>query len=368
VLLEVGVRFLHLLPDRFWEPDPLLGARLTPGKSGWWTQEEREFVIPIRINSHGLRDVEHEYAKPAGVYRVLVLGDSFIEAMHVPLEATFGRRLESELAKSGRRVEVVSAGVSGYGTAGAVLFFEREGVRYDPDLVLLAFYPGNDVGNNDEVIEDTLRPVYDAGGKLERITGSGSSSGGRDVGLNASAAYRFLRKMILTQPTFAKRMSDIGLLRRDAVRQAPLKDGIPTAYGVYAEPLSAEWEHAWKRTESLLTRLQKAVADEGARLAIAVLTTREAIYPDTWDQILSQYPEMRRRQWSLDAPQRRLLAWCAAAGAECVQLDSAFRRERDAGAEPLHFAHDGHWTAAGHQLAAAEMKTFIERQQWLPPQ
>jgi hypothetical protein len=117
VLLEVGVRFLHLLPDRFWEPDPLLGARLTPGKSGWWTQEEREFVIPIRINSHGLRDVEHEYAKPAGVYRVLVLGDSFIEAMHVPLEATFGRRLESELAKTGRRVEVVSAGVSGYGTA-----------------------------------------------------------------------------------------------------------------------------------------------------------------------------------------------------------------------------------------------------------
>lgn len=370
LLLEAGVRWLHLLPDRFWEPDPVLGARLTAGKSGWWTQEEREFLIHIQINSHGLRDVEHEYVKPAGVYRILILGDSFIEALQVPLEETLGRRLETELRDAGRRVEVISAGVSGYGTAGAVLFFEREGVRYNPDLVVLAFYPGNDVGNNSETIEATLRPVYGSDGELQRIEGAGKpETGARDGWLNRSAAVRYLRKVVLTrQPALAEIMKNLGLIRTEAIRQAPQREGIPVAYGVYAEPLAPEWDDAWKRTERLLGRLRKAVGDTGGRLLIAVLTTREQIYPDTWERTLLQYPGMRSRQWNLDAPQARLSRWCAAAGADCVQLDSSFRQARDAGAEPLHFQHDGHWTAAGHGLAAKELTTFIERQRWLPLQ
>lgn len=369
VLLEVGVRWLHLLPDRFWEPDPVLGVRLIPGKSGWWTQEEREFVVPIQINSHGLRDVEHEYAKPAGVYRILILGDSFIEAMHVPLEDTVGRQLERELGQMGRRVEVVSAGVSGYGTAGAVLFFEREGVRYQPDLVLLAFYPGNDVGNNSEVIEDTLRPVYAADGTLLSIAGAGAAQGGTSAGwLSRSAAYRYVRRLVLTrQPALAEFLSRAGLLRSEAIRRPPQQAGIPVAYGVYAETLSPDWESAWQRTEGLLARLQGAVRSAGAELVIVILTTRERIYPDTWEQILQRYPAMQSRRWVLDAPQRRLLAWCAAAGVDCLSLEETFRRASQAGAGPLHFMHDGHWTAAGHRLAAAELKSFIERQGWLPP-
>jgi len=48
-MLEVGVRSLHLVPDRFWEPDPVVGVRLIPGHRGWWTQEDREFVVPVEI-------------------------------------------------------------------------------------------------------------------------------------------------------------------------------------------------------------------------------------------------------------------------------------------------------------------------------
>jgi hypothetical protein len=84
--MEVGVRLLHLEPDRFWQPDPLLGTRPVPGRSGWWTQEDREFVVPVTINSHGWRDVERPVDKPPGTTRVLVLGDSFAEALQVPLD------------------------------------------------------------------------------------------------------------------------------------------------------------------------------------------------------------------------------------------------------------------------------------------
>jgi len=144
-LLEIGVRWMHLVPDRFWEPDPVLGVRLTPGARGWWTQEEREFLVPVEVNHLGLRDRERDHAKPPGVFRVLLLGDSFVEAMHVPIEATIGYRLEEALnTPGGPRVEVLNAGVSGYGTASEVLFFEREGKRYAPDVVVLAFYPAEE--------------------------------------------------------------------------------------------------------------------------------------------------------------------------------------------------------------------------------
>ena len=310
LMLEVGVRGLHLLPDRFWEPDPLLGARLVPGASGWWTQEEREFVIPIEINQHGRRDVERPWAKPAGTRRVLVLGDSFTEAMQVRLEETYVRRLESALHDRGDvgPVEVLSGGVSGYGTAGAALSFERDLHRYEPDLVLLAFYPGNDVQNNSAELEDRLPPVYGEDGTLERV--GGNPRGPRAGLIPEWKSYRYLRKLILTQqPQLARLLVDWGLVKPQAMRGVPMHDGVPTAYGVFAVPRDEAWSDAWVRTEALLDRLHASVRDHDARLAVAVVTMRDQIYPEYWQEILRQHPAMQSRQWDLGQPQRRLERW-----------------------------------------------------------
>ena len=126
VALEVGVRILHLEPDRFWEPDALIGSRHIAGKAGWWTQEDREFVVPVAINAQGWRDVERPASKPEGTLRVLVLGDSFAEAMQVPLEDSFPRRLEAELNGMQKKpVEVVNTGLSGFGTCCMFTYFRE---------------------------------------------------------------------------------------------------------------------------------------------------------------------------------------------------------------------------------------------------
>lgn len=369
VALEVGIRILHLVPDRFWEPDPVLGVRLIPGHSGWWTQEDREFVVPVRINRHGLRDLEHEYAKPAGVYRILVLGDSFVEAMHVPLDATFPRLLEQRLNASGgaAHVEVVSAGVSGYGTAGEVLFFEREGKRYQPDLVLLAFYPGNDVKNNSPALEETLKPVYAADGTVQQVVSVGSphaATGWRGA-LTQSAAYHYFRQLLLVRhPELAQRLIRRGWLRSDALRVAPEQDGIPREYGVYAAA-TPEWQEAWTHTEQLLGQLQQAATSAGARFAIAILSTRDQVYPQWWQEVLQQHPRMQGQQWDLAAPERRVVGWCEAHHVPCIGLSTAFR-DAAGRTEALHFHHDGHWTVAGHRLAAVTLSEFLEQQRLVP--
>lgn len=91
-------------------------------------------------NSAGFRDVEHAVAKPSGVYRVVVLGDSIAAGLRVErYEDTFPAILEKLLRERGLNAEVINLAVSGYNTQQEVELFKEKGLRYRPDLVLVAY-------------------------------------------------------------------------------------------------------------------------------------------------------------------------------------------------------------------------------------
>jgi len=355
LILEAGVRILHLVPDRFWRPDPLLGTALVPDAHGWWTQEEHEFFVPVTINAAGRRDLDRPVAKAPGTFRILLLGDSFVEALQVPIEETFARGLERALTRPrGPTVEVVSMGVSGYGTAGEYLWYREIGRRFDADLVLLSFYPGNDVRNNSPTLEPALRPIYAPDGTLQRVDGGRGGDGAARAG-GWSKAYTYLRKLVLSrQPVLAARLAEWGLVDRAALRPLPVQAGVPVDYWVFATPPPPDWQDAWVHTEGLLRALRDAVRADGAELVVMVVTSREQVYPADWEALQETYPALRASSWDLDGPERRVLGWCAGEQVDCVALSPAFRAARD-GAPRLHWHFDGHWTAAGHALAAQTM-------------
>ena len=71
-------------------------------------------------NSRGYYDIERVIRKHQGTYRVIVVGDSFVESIQVPLAMTFSQILERMLdSKSsgipGRQFEVIALGNSGSG-------------------------------------------------------------------------------------------------------------------------------------------------------------------------------------------------------------------------------------------------------------
>ena len=121
--------------DRVLIHDPLLGWKPVAGARKWYTSEEAPYLI--EINSKGLRDHEYPYEKPAGVFRILFLGDSFVFGSG---GVESGRRFTELLESSTPRLEVVNAGVPGYSPDQEFLFLQSEGHRYQPDLVVVGLF------------------------------------------------------------------------------------------------------------------------------------------------------------------------------------------------------------------------------------
>ncbi len=119
--------------------DPLLGYELIPGSTSFEDQ------VWYRISPQGIRDQRVlAIPKPAGVYRIAALGDSFTFGMAVEEEDAWPRLLEADLA--GRRaVEVINFGVMGYDTTQESRLLETKVTAFQPDLIIIG-YCLNDVG------------------------------------------------------------------------------------------------------------------------------------------------------------------------------------------------------------------------------
>src|SRR5262245_22546779 len=91
-------------------------------------------------NAHGYRDRERALAKPAGVHRVVSLGDSFAWGASVEFEDAYPQRLERGLTRRrGEPWEVVSLALPGMNTVDQAAQLADEGLAYAPDVVLLGF-------------------------------------------------------------------------------------------------------------------------------------------------------------------------------------------------------------------------------------
>ena len=103
-----------------------------------------EYRINIRTNSKGIRaDRDIPYEKAGGVKRIVLLGDSFAMGCGVNLEDTFSSQMQKFLEESGVNSEIVNLGVPAYGNAEELILLKEEGLKYQPDLVLLAWHPSD---------------------------------------------------------------------------------------------------------------------------------------------------------------------------------------------------------------------------------
>jgi len=392
-VLEIFVRVSGKTPPTgepafFWQDDERFGWFHTPGAEGYYFNPPGEYNAYAKVNSAGFIDQEYTQEKPAGVYRILVVGDSFTEGLRVPMEATFHSILEKELNAAGKRVEVINAGVAGWGTDQELLFYQEVGRAYQPDMVLLAFFPGNDIMNNTIALESknfgAVRKPYflledgrlalhnqPVGSESEPVTAEDNAAPAPQLipehpplafllpVLQHSAFYRyFIPRLRVLAPGLALKLAQWGLITpgSETRRAEQETDYVPITYGVYKTPLDPPWQEGWHITQALLAQFKSNVETDGGEFRVVVIPSQVQVDPAAWAHILQSYPAMQEEQWDLDQPNQRLAEILHAQKTPYLDLLPIFRAWDG---PPLFFPIDGHWNEQGHRLAGESLTRWL---------
>ncbi|MHC4945873.1 MAG: GDSL-type esterase/lipase family protein, partial [Planctomycetota bacterium] len=112
------------------------------------------------FNSLGLKDDEFELEPPEGIFRIVVLGDSFAYGQGVPNEKTFPDQMEKLLNARGHDLnyETINTAKPGMNTKEELDYLNEEGWSFHPDLIVLQFY-ANDVSVIATATEKKTNPI-----------------------------------------------------------------------------------------------------------------------------------------------------------------------------------------------------------------
>jgi hypothetical protein len=299
---------------QYYEP----GAGFTlmkPGSHYEWQS------IPVDINSHGLRGPETTYEKPPGVFRILNLGDSVAMGWGVREDDTYGQQLEQLLTEQGTgnlRYEVINTGVPGWSLDNALAYLEAQGLKFEPDLILLDLTIANDINGKSALLADDKPPL-----------------------LKWLGANTYFWPFLQSQVAWAKARAQ-GKDRVDTIDP-------PTNPAKYfpLDPQSDRWAERWNS----VLEINQLARENNARVVLI-------LFPLEFQVLDESYPTL---------PQEVFLAKAAEAGIPALDLLPAFWqacREKPGGACQLEdrylFADVWmHPSAYGHEVTAVELEALL---------
>jgi lysophospholipase L1-like esterase len=336
-------------------------------------------VIRYRINSLGFRGDE---LLPAGqATRVLVYGDSFIQGDFARTEDTFAAQLQRRLAAAAghKSLEVVNAGVAGYGPDQELRRMEDELPALRPSLVVVAIYAGNDFG-------DLLRD------KLYRLSSEGSLEDNPSVFLDdalqadmrRSRSEPVLRKVVRaararlfgtdtapfpTGPAARRARVDADLQQGTDEYHQYIIQGDNAVHDLYSDPYNADVSltpasdsarYKIAMMEQIMRRMAQSAARSNAALVFVLIPSPidATDEHESGEVDAAKYPEYRR-----SALTDILEQICHNNGLRVIDLFGPFWQRR---ADGLYLkGNDDHWNARGQAYAAELVSEFVLAQNLL---
>ena len=327
--VDLAARPLVPLPRKstLFVRDPELGWRLRPGARDEWDG------VPVQVNAKGLRGPEVDYARRPGAARILYLGDSVTVGYGLPGHGDSYPYLTAErLERRGHGpIETVNGAVNGYATWQEVRWFEREGIRYGPDLVVLGFVL-NDVAAEGEAAGGPPR----APSRQLRL----SVDSRLDWVANHSALVALARQTALSVR-----------FGRDVSRGAQ-REELAEVHRLVESPERPEGQGAWEATRGDLARLAALCRPRRLRLCLVV-------FPYAFQVAAGR---------DGDDPQRRLVDMARGLGIPVLDLLPVLRGRTQADGLPAsdYFLDESHLSRLGSLVAGDRLAEFIQTERLLP--
>jgi len=329
--------------------DPEVGQILVANQRARWVHED--YDVEVATNSAGFHDVEHRVEKPTDAYRILVLGDSFIEGLAVPIELGFTQQLESLLQREvkEKRIEVINLAVSGIGPAQYFRMLEGRGVAYRPDLVLMAIYPENDFWDSYYGLSGgPSKAFYELGtdGTLHYVPAEASKISVKIRPLLRRSAFMTLLRQGMALSSYENQLGRLGLLQAPGVANDHSMD-----WGVYDATLPDPWPDAYRTTLRIIGASHELASQHGAEF-LAITIGSVAMVEDRWDELFSSYPAAKAMTKDFYRPFAVIADLGRQQGFGVINLAEPFRQDFLTSKTSRSWPHDGHWNPSGHRYAA----------------
>ncbi len=351
LVLELAVRLFAEVGPTLIVKDPRIGKRYLAGFDAPVYVPEAHREVRLRFNREGFRGPDRPYQPPSGVRRIAVLGDSMTVAAGTDEERTFVRLLENRMNKGGStsRFEVMNFGVSSASTGQELAAYREVASRYQPQVVVCAFYVGNDLADNSARLTRAPRLYFDLdpNGDL-RLQSTGPAANPVADWLDRHSRFYVWQKV-----KWAALRARGRALRRD----------LDPGHRVFQADQDDDLAHAWRLTEKLLSAFRDEAHSRGSLFVLAIVPCAEQVADDVWQELLDRDPQSKLDR---ELPERRLVAIARRAGIPVVPMAAAFRhaaREATAAGKDadLFLNHRHHLNDVGHRLAAELLGRAVEQ-------
>lgn len=316
--------------------DPDLGWQMAPG----WGGRHRHYDFDVRYstNSRGLRGPWPEAAGESRRY--VFLGDSFTFGLGVNDDETFVQRLGT----ANPATTYLNAGVAGYSTDQEYLYLKRHLAEWRASDIALVVYLANDL------LDDTLsyplqanmgKPLFVADGGGLRLTNV-------PVPLRPKPPeeqIRTLSTMVLGEDEAQKQTASW----RSRWQLARILGFSEAAAGKAISSMPERLAYPLDLFVKLAQNIRQLCDENHVKLSLVLMPGRS--YVEQPDSLSAQYQDFLRQA---------ILARQADLGVPMTDLAVLLRAERGKGQKHLFHPHEGHLTAAGHQVVADLLRKRFE--------
>jgi hypothetical protein len=353
-------------------PHPVFGWVLEPGAS--FLNPMQESTVSVTYNSRGWRDTEHTEDNQDNVTRLLVLGDSYMDAYSVSAEDATPKQLQQLALDNKNEIEVINLGVGGYGTLQEYLVFRDIGIKYQPDIVLLGFYLYNDVRNNSLALESLLTPES-MKTQSRPFLEPGEVTNWELTMVDFESAQTRFNKARKEKDTIRKisgnsalYMEILKLMRKnnndtdndnypDTELEETTKHLVEHGVQYCREP--SEYTAAWNLTRRILMRLNREIVETGARLLVFSVPAIQDVNIRKMNKVMKKSPKDGLLCLHEAPGYTRLAGILEELQIDYLDLLPKFRKETQSSGTNLFRESDRHWNEAGHKLAAENILSAL---------
>jgi len=333
VVGEIGLRVFNLFSG-YVGPQKVRGVITLDKELGWLPTpnysysgelldaDGKPYAVNIQTDSAGYRTFGNPHTDLRK--KVLFLGDSFTQAMHVSNDKTYHGILAKELD-----IEVFSIGVEGYGTLQEFMMLEKVFANINPDVVVLQVCPNDFINNHYDLELGAIsnnnglrRPYFQENEITYRVPSRFGAI--RDFAANYSHFLYFIMSRI---DILKARPANIS--SEESSEKLILKEGM--AYPLFQEAVDV--------TEQLLKKIRKRVPEN---TPVYIFSTHHG---------MPYYEQVKR------ISENSGIIFIGGTG----QAVAAAQRK----GITTTAADKGHWNNAGHRIVADVLKDYFVSTQLL---